>query len=103
MLLSRVREEILEIDTWIMSCRVLKRGVEQFLLNHLLLAAKAKGLKAIQGEYIPTAKNELVRDHYSGLGFENIGNGNNGRTSWELRLTEVTRPLSHYIKETNSL
>ncbi len=58
------------IDTWIMSCRVLKRGVEHFALNQLVALAKAQHCKVLAGEYIPTAKNGLVKDHYQNLGFE---------------------------------
>lgn len=58
------------IDTWLMSCRVLKRGVENFILNTLVEYAKAKGYKKIIGEYLPTVKNAMVADHYPMLGFE---------------------------------
>lgn len=58
------------IDTWLMSCRVLKRGMEQFVLNSIVKIALDKGFDKIYGEYIPTTKNSLVKDHYSSLGFE---------------------------------
>ena len=69
--LGHVQQDVLEIDTWLMSCRVLKRGVERFLLNYLCEEAVARKLKCIRGEYIPTARNELVRNHYAELGFHN--------------------------------
>jgi len=58
------------IDTWLMSCRVLGRQVEQEILNTLVRSFRHKGITRITGEYIPTAKNGLVRDHYSKLGFQ---------------------------------
>jgi FkbH-like protein len=58
------------IDTWFMSCRVLKRGMENYTLNAIVELAKANGFGTIIGEYIPTAKNEMVREHYKNLGFE---------------------------------
>lgn len=61
--------EKLFIDSWIMSCRVLERGVEKFVLNSLVLEAKKHGVKSIVGEYLPTRKNKLVIDHYKNLGF----------------------------------
>jgi FkbH-like protein len=64
------------IDTWIMSCRVLKRGMERFVLNEIVATANRGGYAAIQGEYIPTAKNAMVKDHYKTLGFKNIGDQN---------------------------
>ena len=68
-LLAKVEGDALVIDTWLMSCRVLKRGVETLLNNHLCRWAVGRGLKRICGEYIPTAKNDLVREHYAGLGY----------------------------------
>jgi FkbH-like protein len=59
------------VDTWIMSCRVLKRGVENLVLNEIVSLAKQHGCGRIVGEYIPTAKNGLVKDHYASLGFYN--------------------------------
>ena len=57
------------VDTWLMSCRVLKRGVEDLVLNHILqLAAKADCTRVV-GVYRPTAKNKMVQDLYSSLGF----------------------------------
>ena len=65
-------KETLFVDTWFMSCRVLKRGMENFTLNTMVKAAKAKGYKKIIGEYLPTAKNGMVADHYTNLGFEKV-------------------------------
>jgi FkbH-like protein len=99
-LLARVDSAALVIDTWLMSCRVLKRGTEQFLLNHIAAAARERGLAAIKGEYIATAKNGLVRDHYSSLGFTRVGNGDeSGHTWWELRLDNGWEPISTFITE----
>jgi len=64
------REKELFIDNWIMSCRVLKRGMEKFTLNHLVDFAKTMGCNKIVGEYLPTPKNALVKDHYQDLGFK---------------------------------
>ena len=60
------------IDTWFMSCRVLKRGMENFTLNTIVEYAKANGYKKIIGEYLPTAKNGMVAEHYTGLGFTKL-------------------------------
>jgi len=57
------------VDTWLMSCRVLKRGVEQHVLNTIADAVRDRGGVAIIGEYLPTAKNGLVKDHFESLGF----------------------------------
>lgn len=60
------------IDTWFMSCRVLKRGMENFTLNIIVDYARSKGFKNIMGEYIPTPKNSMVQDHYTQLGFSKV-------------------------------
>ena len=62
-------QETLFVDTWFMSCRVLKRGMEHFTLNTMVEYAKKKGYKRIIGEYIPTPKNKMVEQHYPNLGF----------------------------------
>ncbi|MBR3602268.1 MAG: HAD family hydrolase [Lachnospiraceae bacterium] len=65
-------------DTWVMSCRVLKRGVEEFAFSHVCDAARSMGCSKLVGEYIPTAKNRMVKDFYPGLGFEEIAENKYG-------------------------
>nr|WP_235782268.1 HAD-IIIC family phosphatase [Phocaeicola paurosaccharolyticus] len=62
-------EQNLFIDSWFMSCRVLKRSMENFTLNTIVAWAKENGYKKIIGEYLPTQKNGMVAEHYTGLGF----------------------------------
>ena len=57
------------IDTWLMSCRVLKRGMEEFIVNKLVEAAGNNGIKIIKAEYIETPKNKMVKDIYKTMGF----------------------------------
>ena len=64
--------ETLFVDTWFMSCRVLKRGMENFTLNTMVEAARQKGYKRIIGEYLATPKNKMVEGHYPSLGFEKL-------------------------------
>lgn len=64
--------DTLFVDTWFMSCRVLKRGMENFTLNTMAEYAKEKGYKRIIGEYIPTPKNKMVELHYPNLGFTQL-------------------------------
>ncbi len=68
-ILKRENPETFFIDTWLMSCRVLKRGMEDFVLNTLVEYVGSFGGKKLIGEYIPTPKNELVKNHYIDLGF----------------------------------
>jgi FkbH-like protein len=59
----------LSIDTWLMSCRVLGRQVEPTTLNLIAQEALKLGARRLVGEYIPTRKNAMVKDHYARLGF----------------------------------
>jgi acyl carrier protein len=52
-----------------MSCRVLKRQVEEEVLNEIVRLARLRDAGAVHGVYLPTAKNGMVRDHYAQLGF----------------------------------
>ncbi len=66
---AEVSGEDLFLNEFVMSCRVLSRGVEQFICNALVLEAQVRGLKRVVGEYLPTEKNKLVADLYPKLGF----------------------------------
>lgn len=68
-ILEKMNNSDLFINTWIMSCRVLKRGVEDFMMEQLVNIARENGYTSLIGEYIPTPKNNMVKDHYKNLGF----------------------------------
>lgn len=72
-ILEKEMNETLFINTWLMSCRVLKRGMENFALNTIVHFAKNNGFNYLKGEYIPTSKNEMVKKHYQDLGFKMEG------------------------------
>lgn len=86
------KEDDMFIDTWIMSCRVLKRGVEKLVLNSIVAAAEKAGCKTVTGEYLPTVKNGMVKEHYTNLNFIPEGN---------LFILQVNNynNLPHHIKE----
>lgn len=86
---SRVDGEVAMIDQWLMSCRVLNRGVEKLLTNVVAERARAAGASFLEGVYMPTPKNALVEDHYRKLGFEERPAGAElpeGATRWRLDL-----------------
>ena len=84
----------LEITTWLMSCRVLGRGVEEGTLNILAGQATALGCTHLLGEYRPTAKNGMVSEHYGKLGFKLVETRADGTTRWALPLNQfVERPV----------
>jgi predicted enzyme involved in methoxymalonyl-ACP biosynthesis len=73
-----------EIDTWLMSCRVLGRKVEHMVLREILEHARAAGIQKLIGTYKPTERNKLVVDHYAKLGFVKVDEEPSGLTRWEL-------------------
>ena len=84
--------ETLLVDTWLMSCRVLKRGMERFTLNQMVDAARARGYRRIVGEYLPTPKNAMVAQHYPSLGFKPVPGD---ASQWELDLDQyVVQPCN---------
>ncbi|WP_428378041.1 HAD-IIIC family phosphatase [Lichenicoccus sp.] len=62
-------DHVCRIETWLMSCRVLGRGVERAVLAVLASQATARGATALHGEYIPSGRNGMVSTHYQRLGF----------------------------------
>ena len=76
--------EVWEIDTWLMSCRVLGRKVEHMVLREILEHARAAGIQKLSGVYCPTERNGLVVDHYERLGFTRVAKEESGLTRWEL-------------------
>ena len=73
-----------EIDTWLMSCRILGRKVEHMVLREILEHARAAGVRRLAGIYRPTDRNRLVIDHYQKLGFTKVAEEASGLTRWEL-------------------
>lgn len=80
-----------EIDTWLMSCRVLGRRVENMVLREILAHAHEAGIRKLVGVYLPTDRNKLVIDHYSKLGFIKTREEESGATYWEMPV-EGTEP-----------
>lgn len=83
-ILKKEGADTLFIDTWLMSCRVLKRGMENFILNTVANFAKQHQYLYLKGEYLPTAKNEMVKDHYQNMGFKPV------HEHWLLNIAEYT-------------
>ena len=76
----------LDIETWLMSCRVLGRRVEEATLNVLAGEARRMGCTRLVGTYRPTAKNSMVAQHYSRLGFAREQCMDESSTCWSLSL-----------------
>jgi FkbH-like protein len=91
--------EDVTIDTWLMSCRVLGRQVEPTTLNLVAEMARGLGAKWLIGQYIPSKKNGMVRDHYAKLGFEVVSSTEDGGSVAVLDLQHFT-PAPTFIHVT---
>ena len=81
---GRAEGQALHLRLWLMSCRVLKRGMEDAMMDCLVRDALARGVRQIIGYYYPTAKNGMVRDFYAGMGFAQVAADADGSTTWTL-------------------
>jgi FkbH-like protein len=95
----RQEPDLVYLDTWLMSCRVLGRQVEPATLNLVADLSRALGATRLRGEYIPTKKNAMVRDHYARLGFTVVAEGTDGSSIAELDLAGL-RPVETFIHVT---
>jgi FkbH-like protein len=84
--------EVLEIDNWVMSCRVFGRQLEFEALNIAVEQARRRGSEALRADYIPTPKNGVISELYSSLGFFPLSD-KTGSSCWILELAKyVARP-----------
>lgn len=81
-----------EIDTWLMSCRVLGRRVEEAVLQEIVFHARASDARELVGQYVPTERNALVEGHYAKLGFEPLNDGIKDPSCWRLALAKYQSP-----------
>lgn len=85
-MIGRIENGAVEVDTWLMSCRVLGRKVEDAMMDRFLRAAATRGCSEVRGEYIPTRKNGLVAGLYEKMGFQKMHEGAGGDTTrWTKR------------------
>jgi len=92
-------EAEMEIDTWLMSCRVLGRRVEHAMLAVVAEKASAAGADVLVGRYRPTKKNGLVKGLYRELGFElREINNRTGESSWAFPLGSLACPSTDHLQ-----
>lgn len=91
-ILKKINNDSVFIDTLIISCRVLKRGMEEFIFNKIVNLAASEGCNKIIGEFLPTPKNALVKDIFKEFGFTKE------EDKWELDIKDY-RERKVFIKE----
>ena len=99
-LIGRVFDETVELDLWLMSCRVFKREMEFAMFDALVEKCKELGIRKIVGVYIPSKKNSLVAGHYASLGFSRMGGGSRDRELWHSDVPESYSARTRYIRRT---
>jgi FkbH-like protein len=89
--------EVLELTSWVMSCRVFGRELEHEALNIAVETARARGVRVIEANLVPTPKNGVIKDLFSTLGFERVTDTapGEGATRWRLRLDVYVPRATH--------
>lgn len=85
---GEIIDDALHIRLWLMSCRVLKRELEDVMMNVLVERAAEYGIKTIIGYYYPTPKNSMVKEFYGDMGFILSSDDEDGNTSWKMEVAE---------------
>jgi FkbH-like protein len=97
-LIGRVFDRTVEVDVWLMSCRVLKRGMEVAMFDALVEECLSRGIRKILGVYIPSRKNGMVAGHYAKLGFSRVDGASEGREVWQLDVPQTYSPQARHIR-----
>ncbi|MBQ7563693.1 MAG: HAD family hydrolase [Lachnospiraceae bacterium] len=90
--------DMLDMELWIMSCRVLKRDMEFAMMDELVRSAREAGIRTIKGYYYPTAKNNMVREFYAQMGFTKVSEDEAQNTVWEFQVTEDYKNQNKWIR-----
>jgi FkbH-like protein len=100
-LIGHVIGEAVELDLWLMSCRVLNREMEFAMFDALVERCQARSIRRIIGVYIPSKKNSMVADHYAGLGFTRLGESCGGHESWHYEVPQSYSARTRFISRTS--
>lgn len=99
--IGRPEGDSIRLDTWLMSCRVLGRQVEEETLNVVVEEAHRLGACQLIGEYRPTDKNRIVSEHYRKLGFELAEETQDGASRWTMAVDHFS-PRATFIRHVRS-
>ena len=87
-IIGQQKGDSVDIDLWLMSCRVLKRDMEKAMMDKLVSECRRCGVHKLIGHYYPTAKNGMVKDFYASMGFVKAAEDNKGNSNWEIGINE---------------
>ena len=86
------------IDSLLLSCRILGKGIEQAFLKAVLSRLKDEGVKTVRARYCPTAKNGQVRDFYERCGFACVAEEPDGGKAYVLDLADAELRIEPYYQ-----
>jgi FkbH-like protein len=95
---QRINGQQLLVNTWVMSCRVLGRTMEEYICRDIIAAARWMECTTIVGRYVPSAKNGLVSGLYDRLGFRKVSD-DNGKTEWRRSAIESQQDLVTHVSD----
>lgn len=96
--IGKQNQNRLDIELWIMSCRVLKRNMEYAMMDSLIEQCQKRGITEVYGYYYPTVKNGMVKEFYAVQGFEKIKEDKEGNTVWKFEIKENYEKKNKFIK-----
>ena len=92
------KENEVDILLWLMSCRVLKRGMEDAMMDQFVDVVSRQGIRVIHGFYFPTSKNGMVKNFYADMGFTKGSEAEDGASEWILDVLHDYSARNHIIR-----
>jgi FkbH-like protein len=99
-LVGKIKNDVININQWLMSCRVFNRKLEFAVFDHLVKFCRKKGIKKILGSYVKTTKNSIVENFFKTLMFKQITKNNNG-SKWSYNIPKKYTNINKIIKIKN--
>lgn len=93
---GKIIDKSLHINLWLMSCRVLKRGMEDAMMNELMKIANKKEIETVIGYYYPTIKNGMVKEFYKQFGFS-LDSEEDGNLKWIIKVSDYHKREIHML------
>ena len=93
--IGQKKDATLDLELWLMSCRVLKRNMEYAMLDGLVDRARNDGIETLIGHYYPTAKNKMVSSFYDTMGFELISEDSDGNKTYQMNVKGYQKKNKH--------
>jgi FkbH-like protein len=98
---GRAADDVLQLDLWLMSCRVLQREMEFAMFDALVEECQRRGLSKIVGVYVSSRKNAMVAGHYASLGFNAVSATSERGEYWSYDIPATYSPRSVHIRRTD--